>query len=148
MSTLLYSLKTIPWRFLTHPAIYTSPSRSRASPLVSLPELDETDARRPDLPSAFQGHPWVIPTGYPRPGTFVVTSRNTLRAGRWIQGKFSNTCLNGGVVIDVIPRQFVAQWLCCNPFAPLKAHQVTLPAPVQNMYSNHSTYRSGNQFSH
>ena len=68
-------------------------------PLVSLPELDETDARRPDLPSAFQGHPWVIPTGYPRPGTFVVTSRNTLRAGRWIRRQ----------ILEYLP-----EWWCCH----------------------------------
>ena len=111
-------------------------------PLVSLPEFDENEIRRPDLPSAFQGHPWVIPTTYPRPCTFVVTSRNTLRSGRWVLGKYSPACLNGGIVIDLVPRHLVAQWLTCNPFAPLKASQVVPPAPVQTLYSNHSSYGS------
>ena len=111
-------------------------------PLVSLPEFDENEIRRPDLPSAFQGHPWVIPARHPRPCTFIVTSRNTLRAGRWVLGKYSPACLNGGIVIDLVPRHLVAQWLTCNPFAPLKASQVVPPAPVQTIYSNHSSYRS------
>ena len=113
-----------------------------AVPLVSLPEFDENEIRRPDLPSAFQDHPWVIPTRFPRPCTFVVTSKSTLRSGRWVRGKYSSTCLNGGIVIDLIPRQMVAQWLSCNPFAALKARQVVPPAPTQNLYSNHSSYRS------
>ncbi len=111
-------------------------------PLVSLPEFDENEIRRPDVPSAFQGHPWVIPTKYPRPCTFVVTSRNTLRAGRWVLGKYSPACQKGGIVLDLIPHQLVAQWLTCNPFAPLKASQAIPPEPVQTLYSNHSSYRS------
>ena len=126
MSTSLYSFEDDSMAVLDSPGDLYIPVPEPSVPLVSLPELDETDARRPDLPSAFQSHPWVIPTGYPRPGTFVVTSRNTLRAGRWIRGKFSSICLNGGVVIDVVPRQFVAQWLCCKPLLllsrPTKSH--------------------------
>ena len=111
-------------------------------PLVSLPEFDEDEIKRPDLPSAFQGHPWVIPTKYPRPCSFVVTGRNTLKAGRWIHGKYSSACLNGGIVLDLVPRQLVAQWLSCNPFAPLRASQVTPPAPILTLFANHNSYRS------
>lgn len=111
-------------------------------PLVSLPELTNEHIKRPDLPSAFQGYSWVIPTRYPRPGTFVVASRKTLRTGRWVRGKYSSTGATGGVVLDLVPRQMVAQWLSCNPFAPLKSRQVVHPYVEQNVYANHSSYRS------
>jgi ubiquitin-conjugating enzyme E2 O len=125
---------------LSNPDDLYLPIREPSVALVSLPEFDGNS--RPDIVSAFQGYSWVLPIKYPRIGSRVVTSRSTLKNGRWVTGQFKPGSLSG-TVIDMIPFTVYCQWISCNPFAALEYQQLRPPWSSFELYEDPLSYKSG-----
>ncbi|EXJ82808.1 hypothetical protein A1O3_06623 [Capronia epimyces CBS 606.96] len=108
-------------------------------PLVALPEPD--GFKRPDILVATQGWSSTIPVQMPRPGTFVIVDRTTLRTGRWIDGSYNPNCPVHGYVVDIRAHQFSVDWVERNP-APVwdENHNRTPPLDLY-LYDSIRDYR-------
>ena len=125
---------------LDHPEDLHMPIPETDKPLVSLPELD--NIRRPDLLGAFQGWSAVLPAEHPDSGTFCVTSRNTLKDGRWLRGAYQPTLKPQGTILDLIPRRLHVMWITRNPFVLKPKLDSRLPPRKVSPFVNIDTYTS------
>ena len=125
---------------LSNPEDLHIPVPETDKPLVSLPELD--NIRRPDLLGAFQGWSAVLPAEHPDSGTFCVTSRNTLKEGRWLRGAYQPTLKPQGIILDVIPRRLHVMWITRNPFVLKPKLDSRLPPRKVSPFMNLDTYTS------
>ena len=126
---------------ITNPSDLFLPITDLDKPLVHLPDFDNIS--RPHALSAFGGFSSVIATDHPRLGSLVVTSRSSLRTGRWLVGSYNKDVPAHGRVIAVVPRSLIVEWLICNPFAPLKPREVSTPPEQIKAYSNIASYTTG-----
>ena len=125
---------------LSDPEDLHMPVPETDKPLVSLPELD--NMRRPDLLGAFQGWSAVLPAEHPDSGTFCVTSRNTLKEGRWLRGAYQPTLKPQGTILDLIPRRLHVMWITRNPFVLKPKSDSRLPPRKVSPFLNIDTYTS------
>ncbi|ETN36566.1 uncharacterized protein HMPREF1541_08844 [Cyphellophora europaea CBS 101466] len=116
------------------------PIKDPEKPLVSLPEFD--NLRRPNVIDAFQGWSTIPALKTPGLGSFVATSRATLKAGRWIRGEYIGATPPEGIVIGVIPRTVDARWITPSPFTRKPIRDLQHPSHRHTVYKNINAYRN------